>query len=409
MPVRSRSGLPRRKCICGHSECRPTTEDFYSGGILARGRYFRVPSVTEVKAGHRGSEARTYKAKRRQRTFTLLKGGDTDDGKTHYFSAIHLNPAFAELIKTNQQLPHTVSSLIKNNLSTPWPHDPSDDLGGGAVLCVPNYPWSSVVADRAELTENDEHQARRKLNVAANRTRRKSTGDVKEALASLGPAEAAELLSADHAASDEAIALKATVAGLRSQVRSLKRRLKTSERVASLALSGQTRATLTSIEWHRKNLRAVREFYGGQFRTFDLMLQYFAVYFPTVKVERSDASKGEHLRDFERLCLAVMFLKTGRNEGDLAYAWGVTFQATTAALHRFVPIIGAVGRRWSRRLLSYEFVKKSQPEQYKARYDQPVAALVDGSDACCDVPRKNSLQARLLYVCEHLSTHGCSY
>jgi hypothetical protein len=104
------------------------------------------------------------------------------------------------------------------------------------------------------------------------------------------------------------------------------------------------------------------------------MLEYLDLYFPFLVEKRSDVSKNEHLTDFERCLLAIMFVKTDRLEADLKLAWGVGSKVVTSALKLWVPRLGEAGRKWSRRLLSHDFVKSSQPPGFEERYGGPVAA-----------------------------------
>ena len=162
-------------------------------------------------------------------------------------------------------------------------------------------------------------------------------------------------------------------------------------------MSGQSRATMTSAEWHQKNPTAIEILFGGQFRTFDYFLVYTAVLFPELKIERSDASQNETLTEFERYCIAVMFCKTDRNERELALAWGVGRKVIGRTLQKWMPRLGKVGKDLSRHLLDYDFVKKFQPKGFPERYGQPVAMAKDGTDFLTDTPRRRSLEARLLY------------
>jgi len=254
-----------------------------------------------------------------------------------------------------------------------------------------------VRADLSTLRRQgeDKEERRRSFNTTDNRALRETAGAI-AAAAQEDPGAAAALLQSGVKESDEVARLAEENASLKAQVVSLQSNLLVATQTSAV-MSGQSRATMTSAEWHQKNPTAIEILFGGQFRTFDYFLVYTAVLFPELKIERSDASQNETLTEFERYCIAVMFCKTDRNERELALAWGVGRKVIGRTLQKWMPRLGKVGKDLSRHLLDYDFVKKFQPKGFPERYGQPVAMAKDGTDFLTDTPRRRSLEARLLY------------
>ena len=267
---RKRSGASRESpqvCLCRRDDCRALTLAFIKLGQPWRARYFRVPSRPKALArGGSLSVNAELKLRRRNRTFVLLqppadRSLDKRGGKGDrcYYSAIHMHPELIKGVGRGMSLAHTVPASVIGTLNPPWQHDATDKLPGGDYLMVPNFPFETVRQDLADLERKAEGGHRRSLTGAGNREQRSSISPIMDAVRSGSAGEAVAAIEAHQEASESRQDLMHQLAELKRELAEARERIEEAE---TGALSGQTRATVTSLKWHRCNPDAFRTLYG---------------------------------------------------------------------------------------------------------------------------------------------------
>jgi len=127
------------------------------------------------------------------------------------------------------------------------------------------------------------------------------------------------------------------------------------------------------------------------------------VYFPDIKVSRSNLELHTPLKPFERALATLQLFKTGDSIQELAHHWGVRGRTMGHYLQEWSPKWEAVSAVFCQLDPTLNLFEKSQPVGYN--YPMPIAVVVDGSCTKIGTSREYSVKARSSF-CEKTGTQS---
>ena len=397
------------RCCCGHPKCRPMSELNNCQSV--------VPRAVRRGKGDVRRPKREYNQLKTKRTILFRAQFNIHDAfnRNRRVNAQHWPRRFFEKYgnKGRKQLPKLLPKAEATELGMYVEGNPCCapllSADGETVVCIPWLTWKQ--GRHQYSRECVDSSPVRKVARTTPYTLQQHDPSVKKAMRDImetvkANINKAQVVNAIAVSSIQAATVKANLAQrkIKTQEEEAEQRkrdhlkeIKKLENELRLALdSGQQ---FTSEEFLCKSQQCQR-FFGFKTRT-ELIAWTTKVFFPFLKYEPMKYSKArsyyQRVPDFQKACLARMYMKTGLSISMLGSLWSIPRRSCGKILAKWCPMWAHVSKYFCRLTFDGDYLKRCQLPGNEARYGLPISHLNDGTVCQTETPRANTTMHRCMY------------